>query len=70
MGKKTEKSNNKQTQALGLSRVVLSVFELKTTDDLKEILRLNTAQIQELEDNNRTIENELYYRQYPELKRH
>lgn len=44
-------------------------YESMTNEELEEELRMNLAEIEAIQTSNTAIENELFYRKHPEVKR-
>jgi hypothetical protein len=68
MSKETETIETKSHAPL--SGVVLSVFEKYTDGDLKEEERVLKAEIDAATERLSSVENELFYRRFPNMRPH
>ena len=65
---KMKLENNKP--ALQVGAVMLSAIEIMSDDELKEESRVLTAEIEAAHQRLSSVENEIFYRNNPECRRH
>jgi len=66
----TNASNEAENPAFLVAAVMLSAIEKMSDEQLNEEQRVLTAEIEAAHDRLSSVENEMFYRKYPECRRH